>query len=68
MQEQKTEKAEKTKARKNPGDLPEIKNTREKLERITIHAEKHRQDKRAMRERERILALLRRQEQYHKIA
>ena len=64
MQEQETGK----KSKKNLMDLPEIKNTKEKLERITIHAEKHRQDKRAMRERERILALLKRQEQYHKIA
>ncbi len=48
--------------------IPEIKNIQEKLERVTAHKEKHIQDKRAMRERERIAALLRRLKEYHKIA
>lgn len=47
---------------------PEIKNIKEKLERITKHKEKHIQDKRAMRERERIFSLLRKQKEYQKIA
>ncbi|MEK6847706.1 MAG: hypothetical protein AABX50_01110 [Nanoarchaeota archaeon] len=47
---------------------PEIKNIQEKLERVTKHKEKHGQDKRAMRERERIFSLLRKQKKYHKIA
>ena len=48
--------------------IPEIKNIQEKLNRITAHSEKHIQDKKAMRERERIIALLRRQKEYHKLA
>ncbi|MGA2130445.1 MAG: hypothetical protein ABSG05_02410 [Candidatus Pacearchaeota archaeon] len=47
---------------------PDIKNIREKLERVTKHKEKNAQDKRAMRERERIFSLLRKQEQYHNFA
>ena len=47
---------------------PEIKNIKEKLDRITAHREKHIQDKRAMREHERIFALLKRQKEYHKVA
>ena len=46
---------------------PEVKNVEKKLERITKHKEKHRQDKRAMRERERVFSLLRKQKKYHKI-
>ena len=46
---------------------PEIKNIREKLDRVTAHKEKNIQDKRAMRERERIFSLLRKQKQYHKL-
>ena len=46
---------------------PEIKNIKEKLDRVTAHKEKHKQDKRAMRERERIFSLLRKQKKYHKI-
>ncbi|MDP3992181.1 MAG: hypothetical protein U1B79_00970 [Candidatus Pacearchaeota archaeon] len=48
--------------------IPEIKNIQEKLNRVTAHKEKNIQDKRAMRERERIFSLLRKQKQYHKIA
>lgn len=47
---------------------PELKNIEKKLERITKHKEKHTQDKRAMRERERVFSLLRKQKKYHKIA
>ena len=47
--------------------IPEIKNIQEKLERITRHKEKHIQDKRAMRERERVFSLLRKQKKYHKL-
>ncbi len=47
---------------------PDVKNIREKLERITKHRERNAQDKRAMRERERIFSLLRKQEHYHNFA
>lgn len=46
-------------------EQPDIKNIKAKLDRITKHREKNAQDKRAMRERERIFSLLRHQEQYH---
>jgi hypothetical protein len=48
--------------------IPDIKNIQAKLERVATHREKNLQDKRAMRERERIISLLRKQKQYHKIA
>ena len=47
---------------------PDIKNIEDKLERINVHREKNTQDKRAMRERERIISLLRKQKRYHKVA
>jgi len=47
--------------------VSEIKNIQEKLDRITTHKEKHIQDKRAMRERERVFSLLRKQKKYHKL-
>lgn len=53
---------------KNLYQVPEIKNIREKLDRVTAHKGKNIQDKRAMRDRERIFSLLRRQKAYHKIA
>lgn len=53
---------------KNLYQQPDLKNVREKLERITKHKEKNAQDKRAMRERERIFSLLRKQENYHNFA
>ena len=53
---------------KNSYQSPEMKNIQEKLDRITAHMEKNIQDKRAMRERERILALLRKQKAYHQIS
>ena len=46
---------------------PEIKNIKEKLDRVTAHKEKHIQDKRAMREHGRIFSLLKRQKKYHNI-
>ncbi len=46
---------------------PEIKNIKEKLERVAAHKEKHIQDKRARREHERIFSLLKRQKKYHNI-
>mgnify|MGYP001560462132 FL=1 len=48
--------------------VPEIKNIGEKLERIRKHHQKHRQDKKALREVERIFAQLRKTKEYHKIA
>ena len=53
---------------KNLYNVPEIKNVQEKLARVVAHKEKHIQDKRAMRERERIFSLLRKMKEYHKIA
>ena len=47
--------------------IPHTKNLQNNLDRITVHREKNKQDKRAMRERERIFSLLRKQKQYHKI-
>ena len=47
---------------------PEVRNIQEKLDRVTAHKEKNIQDKRAMRERERIFSLLRKQKEYHKLA
>jgi len=46
---------------------PDLKNVKEKLERIKKHYEKHKQDKRAMREKDRIFAQLRKLKKYFKI-
>lgn len=46
---------------------PDIKNINEKLEKIKKHYEKHKQDKRAMREKDRIFAKLRKIKKYHKV-
>lgn len=46
---------------------PDIKNVEEKLERIKKHYEKNKQDKRAMREKDRIFAKLRKLKKYFKI-
>lgn len=51
---------------KNKGINPDIKNITEKLEKIKKHYEKHKQDKRAMREKDRIFARLRKMKKYHK--
>jgi ribosomal protein S15P/S13E len=46
---------------------PDVKNIGEKLERIKKHYEKNKQDKRAMREKDRIFAQLRKLKKYFKI-
>lgn len=46
---------------------PELKNIEEKLKRVTVQMEKNIQDKRAMREKERIFSLLRKNKEYHQI-
>ena len=43
---------------------PDLKNVEEKLERIKKHYEKNKQDKRAMREKDRIFAQLRKLKKY----
>lgn len=43
---------------------PDLKNVEEKLERIKKHYEKHKQDKRAMRDKDKIFAKLRRVKKY----
>jgi len=48
--------------------IPEIKNVEIKLEKLGKHYEKNKQDKRAMRERDRIFAKLRRLKAYHKLS
>lgn len=45
----------------------DIKNLEKKLEKIKAHAEKNRQDKKAMREKERIFAKLRKIKKYNKM-
>ncbi len=52
---------------KNKHTIPDVANIEKKLERIKNHYEKNRQDKRAMREKERIASKLRRIKKYHKI-
>lgn len=47
--------------------VPEISNVSKKLERIEKHKANSIQDKRAMRERERVFSLLRRQKDYHAV-
>jgi ribosomal protein S15P/S13E len=46
---------------------PDLKNVEEKLERINAHYDKNHQDKRAMREKDRIFAQLRKLKIYNKI-
>ncbi len=46
---------------------PDMKNIEEKLEKIKKHYEKHKQDRRAMREKDRIFAGLRKMKKYHKV-
>lgn len=48
-------------------NIPDIKNIQEKLIRVKAQMEKNAQDKRAMREKDRIFSLLRKNKQYHKI-
>jgi len=52
---------------KNKYINPDMKNVGEKLEKIKKHYEKHKQDKRAMREKDRIFAKLRKIKKYHKV-
>ena len=46
---------------------PDLKNVEAKLERVKKHYEKNKQDKRAMREKDRIFAQLRKLKKYFKI-
>jgi len=46
---------------------PDLKNIETKLERVKKHYEKNKQDKRAMREKDRIFAQLRKQKKYLRI-
>ena len=46
--------------------VPELKNVEAKLERVKKHFEKNKQDKRAMREKERIFSKLRKLKKYYK--
>jgi ribosomal protein S15P/S13E len=46
---------------------PDLKNVEEKLERIKKHYSKNKQDKRAMREKDRIFAQLRKLKKYFKV-
>ena len=46
---------------------PDLKNIEKKLERLEAHYKKNKQDKRAMRERERVFSQLRRLKEYFKI-
>jgi len=52
---------------KNQYINPDIKNVETKLKRIKKHYEKNKQDKRAMREKDRIFAQLRKLKKYFKI-
>ena len=45
---------------------PDLKNVTEKLERIKTHFEKNKQDKRAMREKDRVFSQLRKLKKYFK--
>ncbi len=49
---------------KNKYTNPDLKNLEEKLKKITVHSEKNKQDKRAMREKERIFAHIRKLKKY----
>lgn len=47
---------------------PDLKNTEEKLERVKKHYEKNKQDKRAMREKDRIFSQVKKLKKYFKVA
>lgn len=47
--------------------VPDIKNVEIKLKKVGEHYEKHKQDKRSIREKTRIFAKLRKLKKYHKI-
>jgi|TARA_B100000315_G_scaffold160720_1_gene149152 ribosomal protein S15P/S13E len=59
-----------SKVLKENGDyvIPDLKNIEEKLEKIKKHYEENKQDKRAMRERDRTAAKLRKLKKYLKIS
>lgn len=46
---------------------PDLKNVEDKLERVKKHYEKNKQDKRAMREKDRVFAQLRKLKKYFKV-
>ncbi len=52
---------------KNKYNNPDLKNVEEKLEKVKKHYAKNKQDKRAMREKDRIFAQLRKLKKYFKI-
>ena len=52
---------------KNKYINPDLKNIEDKLEKIKKHYEKHKQDKKAMREKDRVFARLRKMKKYHKM-
>ncbi len=52
---------------KNIYKVPELKNVEKKLEKVKKHYEKNPQDKRAMREKDRIFAQLRKLKKYFKV-
>jgi len=47
---------------------PDVKNVKAKLEKVKKHSDKNKQDKRSMREKERIFSKLRKLERYYKAA
>ncbi len=53
--------------KKNKYIFPDLKNVEEKLEKIKTHFEKNKQDKRAMREKDRIFSQVRKLKKYFKI-
>jgi ribosomal protein S15P/S13E len=52
---------------KNIYQNPDLKNVEKKLEKIKIHYEKNKQDKRAMREKDRVFSQIRKIKKYLKI-
>lgn len=46
---------------------PDIKNVEEKVTRVKIHCEKHKQDKRARRDKDRLFAQIRKLKKYFKV-
>jgi len=53
---------------KNAYQNPDLKNAEEKLEKLRAHHDKNKQDKRAMRERDRLAAKVRKIKKYFKIS
>lgn len=51
----------------NKYEIPEIKNVEKKLEKIQVHFQRNKQDKKAKREKDRIFAQVRRLKKYFKI-